>query len=72
MNNLNFLTPEELCSLTGRKRPGAIKAWLTAEGFRYIEGADGWPRVLRSVVLTRLGEKQPPKVREPQLRLRHA
>lgn len=72
MNRMQFLTPDDLQNLTGLKRQAAIKAWLKAEGIRYIEGADGWPRVLQSVVLARLGEKAPPPQREPQLRLRHA
>ena len=50
-----FLTPDELRELTGLRRPSSICQWLDNEGIRYIVGRDKWPRVLRSVILVRLG-----------------
>ena len=68
-----FLTREELQELTGLKRQGAIKRWLRREKIGYLDAADGWPRVLQSVVINRLsGTKPAQEAREPQLRLRHA
>ena len=63
-----FLTRDELKALTGGKRPTSIRAWLDREGIRYATGIDGWPRVLRSVILSRL-DPSAPAVNEPRLRL---
>ncbi len=63
-----FLTRDELKELTGAKRPSSICPWLDREGIRYAIGVDGWPRVLRSVILVRLDPAA--KVHnEPRLRL---
>lgn len=61
-----FLTRENLIELTGRERPTAIARWLTREGFPFVVGMDGWPRVLVSVVEARMGASVQPK-REPRL-----
>jgi hypothetical protein len=45
-----FLTKEELFQLTGYKRRAHIEAWLTQNGFRFVVGGDGWPRVLLAAV----------------------
>ena len=68
-----FLAREELQELTGLQRPSAIRRWLKREKIGYLDAADGWPRVLQSVVINKLsGAKPEQKAREPQLRLRHA
>lgn len=63
-----FLTTDELKALTGTARPKIAMRWLKREGFVYMVGVDGWPRVLRTAVLARLGEKAPTPS-EPRLHL---
>lgn len=63
-----FLTPDELCELSGAKRRSNIQQWLDAQRIPYLIGADGWPRVSRAVVCSRLGESLNP-AREPKLHL---
>ena len=62
-----FLTPDELATLTGRKRASAQLRWLSGNGLRFIVGADGRPRVLRAEVEGRLLSKRP--AREPRVRV---
>ncbi len=50
-----FLTEYELRDLTGLTRPAAQGRWLRRNGWPVVEDARGRPRVLRSVVLARLG-----------------
>lgn len=63
-----FLTSDEVADLTGRIRASAQIRWLDEHRFGYVIGADGRPKVLREVVLSRLGLSQQPK-KEPRLRL---
>ena len=63
-----FLTPEEVAALTGYQKPSAQIRWLSAERFGYVIGGDGHPKVLRDVVLSRLGAVKTSR-KEPQLRL---
>lgn len=63
-----FLTQEEVKELTGYTYPSKQIAWLTAEKFGFVVGGDGHPKVLRDVVLSRLGAVKTSK-KEPQLRL---
>lgn len=63
-----FLTEEEVAELTGYKRTKDQVRWLDGERFGYVIGGDGRPRVLREVVLARLGSASS-KRKEPQLRL---
>jgi hypothetical protein len=63
-----FLTPDEMAGLTGYQKPSKQIAWLTAERFGFVVGGDGQPKVLREVVLSRLGAVKSSK-KEPQLRL---
>lgn len=63
-----FLTPQEVAELTGYQKPSAQIKWLTAERFGFVIGGDGHPKVLREVVLSRLGVVKQSK-KEPQLRL---
>jgi hypothetical protein len=62
-----FLTPDDLRDLTGLRRSSAQIRWLSAQGLRYVLGADGRPRVLRAEVEGRLLSKRP--AREPRLRV---
>jgi len=51
-----FLTPEELTELTDYKRPCDVIRWLKANKFDpSLIGANGWPKILRDVVRTRMG-----------------
>jgi len=63
-----FLTQQEVAYLTGYERQHAQIKWLTAERFGFVIGGDGHPKVLRDVVLSRLGAVKSSK-KEPQLRL---
>lgn len=63
-----FMTPEEVADLTGYQKPSAQIRWLEAERFGYVIGGDGQPKVLRDVVLSRLGATTKKK-REPVLYL---
>jgi len=63
-----FMSPDEVAELTGYERPSAQIRWLEAEKFGFVVGGDGVPKVLREVVLSRLGSTKPNK-KGPQLRL---
>ena len=63
-----FMTPEEVADLTGYQKPSAQIRWLEAERFGYVVGGDGHPKVLREVVLSRLGSTKAIK-KGPVLRL---
>ena len=62
-------TRETLQTLSGFKRPSRIAEWLTSQAIPYLCGADGWPKVAESVIMSRLGAETKP--RGPQLRLRN-
>jgi hypothetical protein len=62
-----FLSADDLADLTGRRRSSAQIRWLSAQGLRFVLGADGRPRVLRAEVEGRLLSKRP--AREPRLRV---
>lgn len=49
-----FLTRDELMDLTERKRRAKVAEWLTENGYRFDVAADGWPKVLRSALESRL------------------
>lgn len=66
-----ILPRAELIEIAGLARQSAVARWLDGQGISYLRGADGWPRVLRSVIVERLGGKVAPIVAEPRLRLRH-
>lgn len=63
-----FLTEAELQALSGRVKPSAQVRWLKAEKIAYIVGGDGKPKVLRDLVVARLGGTGHTRP-EPQLRL---
>lgn len=52
-----FLSADELEYLTGYKLPCKQIEWLNARGYPHEENAAGHPRVLRAVVIERLGGK---------------
>ncbi|MFA9439452.1 DUF4224 domain-containing protein [Uliginosibacterium sp. sgz301328] len=60
-----WLTKEELQEMTDLQRPDAIRRWLTENGYAYEVSARGWPKVLRSLVESRLGgiRKEPKRPR---------
>ncbi|MFO3723976.1 DUF4224 domain-containing protein [Pseudomonas sp. HLMP] len=61
-----FMTPDEVADMTGYLRPKDQVRWLEKWKFGYVIGADGKPKVLRQVVLARLGghaEKKGPELR---------
>ncbi|KEZ72818.1 hypothetical protein C5I_0117225 [Pseudomonas syringae pv. syringae FF5] len=62
-----FMTPDEVADMTGYIRPKDQLKWLDAERFGYVVGADGKPKVLRQVVIARLGGNE--TKRGPELRL---
>ena len=49
-----FLTYDELVELTERKTKQTQIAWLKANGFRFVIGANGNPKVLREHVQIKL------------------
>lgn len=52
-----FLTKDEVTELTGYQKPSAQIRWLQAQQFGFVVGGDGVPKVLRQVVLSRLGDQ---------------
>ena len=66
-----FLSDVELRELSGYQKPSAQKRWLDAQSIAFLVGGDGHPKVLRSVVIARLGGmlSVPAETREPKLRL---
>ena len=62
-----FLTAEEVADLTGYRKPSAQLKWLEAERYGYAIGGDGHPKVLREVVISRLGGIQSKKGPQPRL-----
>ena len=63
-----FLTEDEVAELTGYKRARDQVRWLERERFGFVIDGNGRPKVLREVVLARLGSVSS-KRKEPQLRL---
>ncbi len=55
MSTLPLLTREDLCALTGLKRPDAIARWLKSQGIPHIVAPDAWPRVHAVVIESLLG-----------------
>lgn len=63
-----FLTEAELQTLSGKVKPSAQVRWLKAEKIAFIIGGDGKVKVLRDLVVARLGGAAQTRP-EPQLRL---
>jgi hypothetical protein len=55
MSTLPLLSREDLCALTGLKRPDAIARWLKSQGIPHIVAPDAWPRVHSVVIESLLG-----------------
>lgn len=53
-----FLTRDELMDLTERKQRAKVAEWLTENGYRFDVAADGWPKVLRSALESRLASSR--------------
>jgi hypothetical protein len=49
------LERDELATLTGRKQPKRMIAWLAERGWKFEVGADGLPKVDREYYRQRLG-----------------
>ncbi|MDR9865868.1 MULTISPECIES: DUF4224 domain-containing protein [Pseudomonas] len=64
-----LLTRDEVADLTGYERPATQSRWLRENSFPFILGGDGHPKVLRQVVISRLGGQCETK-RTPELRLK--
>lgn len=64
-----FLTKDEVAELTGYQKPSAQIRWLEAQQFGFVVGGDGVPKVLRQVVISRLGGPTAQK-KSPELRLK--
>jgi len=62
-----FLLQSDLIDLTSLRRPSAVRRWLDRERIPYVVAADGWPRVLRAVIMERLGGQIEPLALEPEL-----
>jgi hypothetical protein len=54
ISTLLFLSAHELMDLTDLKIPSAQIRWLQRHSYPYEVGASGKPKVLRSLVLSRL------------------
>lgn len=63
-----FLTKEEVIDLTGYLRLSAQIKWLQEQQLGFVVGGDGRPKVLRQVVINRLGGQAQHK-KNPVLRL---
>lgn len=64
-----FLTPDEVADMTGYTKASFQIRWLDAERFAYVLSSRGEPKVLRAVVISRLGGEQSRKRGGPVLRL---
>lgn len=63
-----FLTRDELIEFSECHQRGKMIAWLTQAGYKFEIAADGWPKVLRAAVESRLlptGAKRTLKKTEP-------
>ena len=65
-----FLTDADLEALTGYQRPRWQKAWLRERGYPHETDSQGRPRVLRAVVLKRLGGEEEAETAGTRPRLR--
>lgn len=63
-----FLTPEEICELTGYKKRSKQREFLRSRNYAFEIDSWGRPKVLRSHVEHRLGGSIE-RPREPRLRL---
>ncbi len=64
-----LLNIEKLEQLSGHSKPSAQARWLKSNGFPFVIGGDGRPKVLRQVVEQRLGARSVAQKPEPKLML---
>ena len=57
MPDPNYLTPEELKTLTGRSQSAKQLAWLARDGWVFAVGDDGRPKVFRAYHDARMSGK---------------
>lgn len=62
-----WLEKEEVQQLTGAKQRRTMSRCLDRQGIPYVLDQDGWPKVLRSVVMAKCGGLTIPQ--EPRLHL---
>lgn len=69
MSDSMLLTGEEVADLTGYSQPSAQVRWLMENGIPHMLGGDGKPKVLRSLIVRRLGgaPEATPAMHEPKL-----
>lgn len=60
-----FLTSDELIELTGYRFASYQKKWLIANGFNFLISRAGQPKVLRSVLIEKIGVDQPGRSVKP-------
>jgi len=64
-----FLSQANLVALTGYKRRSKVAVWLKQNGFVFVLGIDGWPRVSRAHFDLRMnGEVRSAKRVEPNMK----
>lgn len=59
MNKNEFLTPEELETLTGYEKPKKQTEWLRNHSWNYVENAKGIPVVSRTYCRQKLSDSVP-------------
>lgn len=53
---MTILARSDLIDLSGYRRPASVIPWLRQNGFVFVVGADGWPRVDQEHYLSRMGK----------------
>lgn len=61
---MNYLTKEDIQTISGAKTRKKIIPWLRSSGIPYIMDATGWPLVAESVLQAKLGV---PIKKEPRI-----
>ena len=64
-----FLSAQEIADLTDKRKADAQIRWLKARNFPFEISGAGKPKVLRAVVIARMGGSLHNSRAEPQLRL---
>lgn len=66
-----FLPEEDLVALTGYKKSSSQIQWLQDNNWPFAVAGDGKPRVLRDLVIARLGDTTKKTSSEPKLHFRN-
>ena len=61
---MNYLTKQDIQTISGAKMRKKIIPWLRSNGIPYIMDATGWPLVAESVLQAKLGA---PTKKEPRI-----